>query len=107
MADIAKLATDIVEACARHDFAAAYAEADPMFTGGYPEFMLGESWQQTVRRAGQFKSILRTEGYRWVLAPLRAVVVVCQFERQEVHFQLGFSAQDKLLGITILTPGLG
>jgi hypothetical protein len=102
MTDIAKIATDLVSACARRDYAAAFQFADPMFAAGVSEFMLAETWNKLRQQAGDFKAITGTKTYRHLLAPIRAVYVQCKFERMEIEIQLGFSAKDQVIGHSVM-----
>jgi hypothetical protein len=106
MADLVKIATDAVTACARRDFASVYDHADNMFTSGFSEFMLAETWNNSVRIAGAFKKIKETRPYRFLLGPLRVVFVMCEFERILVDIQFSFTPEDKILGMMFLAPGL-
>jgi len=102
MADIVKVATDLVTACAKKDYAAAFADADPMFSAGVSEFMLAETWNQLRQQAGDFQSIVGTKTYRHLLAPIRAVYVQCKFARMNIEIQIGFSAENKVIGHSVM-----
>lgn len=106
MADLVGIATGAVSACARRDFEAVYEHADKMFVSGFSEFMLAESWDNAVRIAGPFRSIQETRPYRFLLNPLRMILVVCRFERMEVDVQITFTGEDKIVGLMLLAPGL-
>lgn len=104
-ADLAKFATDLVLACSRRDFDAAYDNADKVFIAGFSEFVMAEMWTQVVHRAGTFKGVTGTKPYRHLLAPVRVVFVTCEFARTTVDVEVSFNEADKILGLAILAPG--
>jgi Protein of unknown function (DUF3887) len=105
MTDLVQIATEMVNACARRDFAGAYAHADKMFSAGVTEYMLAETWAHVTRTAGDLKAIQSTRNYRHLLGPLRTVFVTCQFERMVVDVEISFNFNDKIMGLALLTPG--
>jgi hypothetical protein len=103
---IIDVATGMVTACGRGDFAAATENFEKTLAAALSEFMLNEMWNQIVRKAGRFKQVKATRGARHVLAPVRAVFVTCQFERMEIDVEMSFTPDDRIGGIVFTTPGL-
>lgn len=109
MADLPAMATDMVKACVAQDWARAYEHADPKFVRGFTEFMNAETWKAVRAIAGNLREIVATHPYRHLLAQpaVRVVFVECKFDRMPVTVHVSFNHEDKILGLAILTPGLG
>jgi hypothetical protein len=107
MADVIKLANDVVAACARGDFAAALAVADEKFVAALPEPMLAETWRQVQNRAGMFVSVTGRREYRHLLGPVKVIFLQCDFQQRKLEIEVSFRAdKDQLVGLAFLTPGL-
>jgi hypothetical protein len=105
MSDPVTIAIDMVKACVRGDWTAAYANADPKFARGVTEFMNAETWRQVRLVAGNLVSVDSTVIYRHLLAKpaIRTVFVHCKFDRMPVIVHVSFSDENKILGLAVLT----
>lgn len=107
MADLEKIAKDMIVACSKRDFAGACEHFDKNLAAALTEFMWSETWGRIVRQVGMFKAVKATRPFHHVLSPVKVVFVDCEFERAPVSFEVTFPPGEQIGGLTFMTPGLG
>lgn len=98
------VATELVDALARRDTAAAVKDFDATMKGAMPSAQLDQVWSSLIAQYGSFRSRAGTRTQK--VQGFDAVFVTCEFERGSIDLQVTVNNARQVSGLYVRPPSL-